>query len=246
MTLVLVLGGTLAAVLGARAVASSETQKARLAFHLSSAEIASTLKLAIQHEEDLVVSASAYVTANPHLTAAGSDRWAKSVRAMRRYPELENIGLVELVPAARLRSFERYIAAHPVRALGANSATPVEHFEISPPGTRPYYCFAVAGLARSAAEYIPAGADYCAVAPELLAGLDSGQASYAPYVGSAATTLGISTPVYRGGVVPATVGERRAQFVGWLGELLEPQVVLERALEGHPNVAIRFRYASGE
>ena len=100
LTAVLVLGGTLASVLGARAVAGSEAQKAKLASHLASNEIASTLKLAIQHEEDLVISASAYVTGNPLATPADFDSWANSVQAMRRYPELQNIGLVKLVPAA--------------------------------------------------------------------------------------------------------------------------------------------------
>src|SRR4029077_17359456 len=65
LTAVLVLGGTIASVLGARAVASSETQKARLASPLASTRIAATLKLAIQHEEDLVIGASAYVSGNP-------------------------------------------------------------------------------------------------------------------------------------------------------------------------------------
>ena len=59
------------------------------------------------------------------------------------------------------------------------------------------------------------------------------------------TTLGISTPVYRGGTVPATAAGRRQAFVGWLGELLLPDVVLARALEGRPDVAIDFRYHSG-
>ncbi len=43
---------------------------------------------------------------------------------------------------------------------------------------------------------------------------------------------------------PSTVAARDRAFVGWLGELLVPGVVLARALEGHPNVAVRFRYAS--
>src|SRR5262249_3081813 len=57
---------------------------------------------------------------------------------------------------------------------------------------------------------------------------------------------GVSTPVYRGGRVPATVAERRRAFVGWLGELLLPDVVLSRALDGHPHVAIRFHYRKGD
>ena len=243
VTILLVLGGTIASVLGARAVARSDADKSRLAFHLTSAEIASTLKLAIQHEEDLVVSTSAYVTRNPNVSAADFDRWAESARAMQRYPELLNIGLVALVPASHLKAFQAHLAADPVRPLGPGTVGPPGPLQILPPGNRPYYCFAVAGLARSAATYIPAGLDYCALAPALVTGRDSGLASYAPFV-NGTTTLGVSTPVYRGGVVPPTVPARRHAFMGWLGELLVPNVVLERALEGHPNLAVTFRYTA--
>jgi len=245
LTTLLVLAGTFAAVLGARAVAHSDAAKARLAFHLASAEVASTLKLAIQHEEDLVISASAFVTGNPSASAADFDRWAESVDAMQRYPELQNIGLVQLVPAPGLTSFRTRMAAHPLHPLGPQSTGPAESFTVQPPGRRPYYCFAVAGLARSTASYLPVGVDYCALAPALLSGRDSGVASYAPFAEGGTTTLGVETPVYRGGVVPATLPARRRDFVGWLGELLVPGVVLERALQGHSGLAVTFRYESG-
>ena len=243
-TVSLVLGGIVAAVLGARAMAHSDADKARLAFHLSSAEIASTLTLAIQHEEDLIVSASAFVTGNPGASAADFDRWSEAVHAMRRYPELQNIGLVEQVPASQLAVFERRLAADPVRPLGPESAGQTGPLQIIPEGARPYYCLAVAGMARSAASYLPAGLDYCAIAPTLVSARDTGQASYAPVAGRAGTALGIETPVYRGGVTPSTAAARDRAFVGWLGELLEPGVVLEQALNGHPNVAVVFRYNS--
>jgi diguanylate cyclase (GGDEF)-like protein len=241
----LVLAGALASMLGARAVARSDANQGRLAFHLASAEIASTLKLAIQHEEDLVVSASAFITGNPNATPADFDRWAESVHAMRRYPELQNIGLVTLVGASQLAAFESHLAANPVRPLGPQSAGVKGPLQVLPPGRRPYYCFAVAGLARSAESYIPAGLDYCALAPTLITGRSSGLVSYAPFVDGATTTLGVETPVYRGGVVPPTVAGRRRAFVGWLGELLVPDVVLRRALEGHSNMAVAFRYRQG-
>jgi diguanylate cyclase (GGDEF)-like protein len=244
VTALLVLAGVLASVLGARAVAQSDADKARLAFHFASAEIASTLKLTIQHEEDLVVSASAFVTGNPSASPADFDRWAESVRAMRRYPELQDFGLVMLVPTSRLAAVEARMAADPLRPLGPQSAAPQGGFQILPQGNRPYYCFAVAGLARSAAIVLPAGLDFCALAPSLLPTRDSGVASYAPFVDGKTTTLGVETPVYRGGVVPGTVTARQRAFVGWLGELLVPKVVLEQALDGHPNVAVIFRYDS--
>jgi diguanylate cyclase (GGDEF)-like protein len=240
----LVAGGALASLLGARAAARSNADKARLSFHLASAEIASTLTLAIQHEEDLIISASAFFAGNPQATPADFDRWTQAVRAMNRYPELQNIGLVKIVPAARLAAFETSLAADPVRPLGPNSLPPREPFTILPAGSRPYYCFAVAGLARDMASYLPAGIDYCALAPTLITARDKGEDSYAPVSTRRGPALGIETPVYRGGVTPSSVAARRRAFVGWIGELIAPRVVLARALQGHPNVAVRFRYQS--
>jgi diguanylate cyclase (GGDEF)-like protein len=241
---VLALAGTLGAVLGARGVARTDADNARLAFHLTSAEIAASLKQAIQHEEDLVVAASAFVRANPHASPADFDRWTESVHALQRYPELENIGLVALVPASHLAAVEARLAADPVRPLGPRSPAPAGGFQILPPGKRPYYCLAVAGLARSVATYIPAGVDYCTLSPQLILDRDSGLTGYAPFLEGEATTLGVETPVYRGGVVPSTVAARRRAFVGWLGELLKPNVVLKGALQGHPSLAVTFRYDS--
>jgi diguanylate cyclase (GGDEF)-like protein len=240
----LVLAGALATVLGARAVARSDVDKARLAFHLASSEAASTLRLAIQHEEDLVVSASAFITGNPHASPADFDRWAESVHAMQRYPELQNIGLVAYVPALNLSAFQRHLAVEPVRPLGPRSVAPHEGPGVLPPGQRSYYCLAVAGLARSALTYIPANLDYCSLAPTMIGNRDSGLVNYAPVINGGSTTLGVETPVYRNGVTPATVAARRRLFVGWLGELLVPTVVLSRALQGHPDLAATFRYDS--
>jgi diguanylate cyclase (GGDEF)-like protein len=240
----LVIAGALAAVFGANAVARSDADKAKLSFHLTSAEIASTLKLAIQHEEDLVVSASAYVTGNPDASAADFDRWAESVQAMQRYPELQDVGLITLVPASRLSAFKARMAANPLHPLGPSTLGPEEGNEVLPPGNRPYYCLAVAGLARSMSTYLPAGLDYCALAPTLMTARNSGVPDYAPFVEAGNTTLGIETPVYAGGVKPRTVQARRRSFWGWLAERVEPEVVLQRALEGHPNFAVKFSYDS--
>ena len=240
----IVLSGTLASLFGARAVVRSDVNKNRLAFHLASDEIAASLKLSLQHEEDLVVGASAFFTGNPNASPADFDRWAEAVHATERYPELQNIGLVALVPATRLKAFAARLAANPVRPLGPESAPPAGGLQIVPPGRRPYYCFAVAGLARSAAAYLPAGTDYCALAPQLILDRDLGLAGYAPVINGHTTRLGVETPLYRGPAMPTTTAARRRAFVGWLGELLEPNIVLARALQGHPNLAVTFRYDS--
>ncbi|HEX7610639.1 MAG TPA: EAL domain-containing protein, partial [Solirubrobacteraceae bacterium] len=89
------------------------------------------------------------------------------------------------------------------------------------------------------------GLDFCALAKALLIARDEGLSSYAPFVDGNVTTLGVQTPVYRNSVVPTTVAGRRRAFIGWLGELIVPNVVLDSALAGHPNTAVRFSYASG-
>ncbi|HUH81749.1 MAG TPA: EAL domain-containing protein [Solirubrobacteraceae bacterium] len=234
--------GTIAAVLGARGEARSDASRAREAFHVGSAEVASTLELAIQHEQDLVADTSAFVARNPSVSPADFDRWAVATRAMSRYPELQDIGIVALVPASRVKAFEAHMAANPIRPLGPNSLGPKEPFQILPAGRRPYYCFAVAGLERTLANYLPDGVDFCALAPTLMAARDNGGATYAPVLDGNKTELGVETPVYRGGVAPTTVAGRRLAFVGWLGELMEPGVVLARALQTHPNLAVTFHY----
>jgi diguanylate cyclase (GGDEF)-like protein len=245
VTVPLVLAGVLASVLGARAVARSDADQTRLAFHLGSAEIASTLKLGIQHEEDLVVSATAFFAGNPNASPADFDRWAESVHSLQRYPELKDFGLVILVPASRLAAVEARMAATPVLSLGPRSVGSTQRLQIVPSGSRPDYCLAVAGLARSAATVLPPGLDFCALAgPALVPTRESALSSYAPIVDGATTTLGVESPVYRGGVVPSTVPARKRAFLGWIGELLVPNVLLKQALAGHPNVAVVFRFDS--
>jgi diguanylate cyclase (GGDEF)-like protein len=240
----LVLVGVLASALGARAVARTDSDNERLAFHLASAEIASTLKLAIQHEEDLIISASAFFSGNPTASPADFDRWAASVRALHRYPELRDFGLVILVPASRLAAVKARMAATPLLPLGPRSRGSRKPVQVLPPGDRPYYCLAVAGLARSPSTVLPPGLDFCALAPTLASSRYSGLTSYAPVADGETTTLGLETPVYRGGAVPPTATARTRAFVGWIGELLLPNVVLQQALAGHPHVAVVLRYDS--
>jgi diguanylate cyclase (GGDEF)-like protein len=236
--------GSGAALLGARSIAHGESERARLSFHLAAEETASTLQLAIQREEDLVLAGSTFVGWNSEATPAQFDRWASAVGAMRRYPELLDLGLVRLVPAARLDVFRAHLAKEPVEPFGAGTGPSPKPFEVLPAGTRPYYCFATAGITRTLSTYLPAGLDYCALArPSLLPARDTGQTTYAPFPLAGGVALGVQTPVYRHGTNPTSLAGRRRAFVGWLGELLAPSVVLTRALQGHPGMAVVFSYA---
>jgi hypothetical protein len=58
-------GGMIVAALAAGAVAGRDADRSRQVFVSSSAAVTSTLQLAIQHEEDLVVNAGAFILADP-------------------------------------------------------------------------------------------------------------------------------------------------------------------------------------
>ena len=242
-TALLVVGGLVGSLFAARSVASGDTARSRAAFKTSSGDIASTLQLAIQHENDLVVSASGFFVGNPTASNVEFARWVTSVAALTRYPELLGLGHVVVVSSADLPAFAARAVADPAGVLAANGA-----FVVTPPGARPYYCFAADELYRGSKPTSPAGEDYCAPGPQatgLLAVEDSGQGAYLPLQFGTTTLLEIETPVYRNGVTPPTIEGRRVAFLGWVATAVAPQIVLERALVGYPRIAVSFHYHVG-
>ena len=122
-------------------------------------------KLAIQHEEDLVRHRQRVRRRQPA-------RLARRVRplggigardaALPRAPEHRPRGAGAGVAAAGLRSADRRQprrTARPAHRARAGAASDPARRE-----PRPYYCFAVAGLSRNRATYLPPGVDYCALA----------------------------------------------------------------------------------
>jgi diguanylate cyclase (GGDEF)-like protein len=231
-----VLAGVAASLVAARAVADDRASNAQLAFRSSARDVASTLQLAIQHEEDLVVSGAAFMAANPHSSQAQFLAWKTSVRALDRYPELQGIGFVVIVPAAGLPAF--------VARLNASQPAGSAPFTVLPAGKRPFYCLGSVGVSRLALS-ASIGLDFCATNSTTLSARDTGQGSYYPVSVGFTTWLGIDTPVYRGGATPSAIEARRRLFLGWLGEAIDPGVLLRRALQGKPGTQVRMRYARG-
>jgi diguanylate cyclase (GGDEF)-like protein len=234
-TVLFVAAGVTASLVGAQTVAGSDAAKSRAAFKASTVDIATTLKLALQHEDDLGVSAGAFVTGSPNASQTEFQQWARAARVLERYPELHEMGQVVIVPDARLKAFARRTVADPPHPLAADG-----RFHVVPPGQRPFYCFVATSLVRVASN-APAGLDYCANGIPLSA-RDSGHGTYKPYAFGKDMLLVVQTPIYRGGVVPATLPARRAAFLGTLAVSLVPKFVLDTALHGRPGTAVRLRY----
>jgi diguanylate cyclase (GGDEF)-like protein len=239
---VLLVTGMVVSTFVAGTVARSAKVVSQRDFRTGSAEIASTLQLAIEHEQDLVVSASGFVIGNPNATDRQFVAWARSVHALARYPELLGFGHSVIVPAAQLPAFAARAVRDPSGPLAADGT-----LQVVPAGRRPFYCLSVGSLTRGAQGF-PAGFDFCARGPvgaASLASRDSGQGAYLPIRDGKVTLLSVLTPVYRDGVTPVTVAGRRRSFVGWVGMSLMPQLILARALQGHPDTALTFRYHNG-
>jgi diguanylate cyclase (GGDEF)-like protein len=255
VALVCVAAGTVGSILGAQTVAHSDANKARQASRQTSADIGSTLRAAIQHEEDFAIGATTFFAGNPKASPAEFEAWAKYGDGFHRYPELAKLSLVALVRAPELPAFEAKLTGRPLKPLlihrtvkglqlhSAQSAGP--SLRIVPSGKRTVYCFAIAGLPRSAARYTPPGLDLCAVTPGLLSSRDSAQSLYTTVSAGHIRGLGIARPVYKGGVPPSGFTARREAFVGWLREVLLPTVVLAQALQGHPESAVHLRHRVG-
>ena len=236
--------GVIASVLGARAVARSDAGESETAFHQDSAAIASTLTLAIQHEEDLALSAGTFFAANANATPAQFAAWAEGVRALRRYPELQHLALISLLRAPDLPAFAARLAGRPLTPASKAPASAAPTLAISPVSGHHYYCLSAAEISSTPKGRASAGYDYCAGSTALLVSRNSGAVHYGSS-GHAHETLVIFTPVYLGGHTPTSPEGRRAAAIGWLREAIVPALVLDRALRGHPDNAITLAHRSG-
>jgi diguanylate cyclase (GGDEF)-like protein len=234
--------GTLGSAFAADGVARNSTESASETLQSSATQIASALKLVVQRENDLTISAGAFIASNPNMSNPLFVQWVSSQDTFVRFPELRGIAYIAKVPAAALPAF----AARALNNPGPLAST--GSFQVSPPGNRPFYCLAALLVSTSADFLLPTGLDLCATAADrqrLFSAQDSGRSAYLPYVVDKTTLLTIETPVYRYGTALGTVAERRTAILGWTGTALVPKVVLDQALRGHSNTALSFSYHSG-
>jgi diguanylate cyclase (GGDEF)-like protein len=230
------MAGLIGSVVGAVAVGHTHAAQARAAFKLRSSQIAANVGQSLQHEDDLVADAGAYVLSNPHASNGDFRRWARQARVAARYPELLGFAKVVRVPASRLAAYAAHAELDPSGTLGPRGS-----FEVTPAGARPYYCFAQLTLGPVA----PAGFDACA-RDRLLSGLrDSGLSGLVPFSLGQAVGVSAQTPLYRGGAVPRTPAARRRAFICWLTVLVSPTVVLRSAVRDYPGTAVVLRRRTG-
>jgi diguanylate cyclase (GGDEF)-like protein len=242
MVAVLLAVGAAGSIIGAWQVHRTDERSSRQVFQASAAQIASTLKLAILHEQDLVVGAAAVFVRNPQTTEAEFRQWTESTAAFKRYPELQGISVLTMVPASQLGTFAARDELDPPGPL-----SPGGTLQVSPPGYRRDYCLETVAQSRNPALALPAGTDFCqtSLGPQFLRARDTGLALYIPYKTGKLEELGLGNAIYEGGTTPSTVSARRADLIGWTGIEVLPGVLLSTALQHHPSTAVSFQTGTG-
>src|ERR1019366_5695953 len=91
-------------IYGFSAVRAS-TERSHKAFASSSVQIASTLQVAIQHEQDLVLSTESFIIGDPHPSQAQFFNWASDLGVLQRYRELLGLVVIQYVPASGLNAY---------------------------------------------------------------------------------------------------------------------------------------------
>lgn len=206
---------------------------------LSASQIGATLRLALLREDDLVISAQSFELDSPHATQPQFAAWARDAAVMSRYPELFGIGTLQIVPRADLKAFG---SSYPILSM-SNPKGP-SNIVVVPSGVRPFYCLASVLLLRGLAAELPRGLDFCKVVPNVDLGRTkfSGTPSLEPAQFLGLNLLSVSVPLYRGGVTPGTLAERKAAFVGFIGVLLDTPLIIDSALVGHPGTRVSLKY----
>jgi hypothetical protein len=235
----LVAAGTMGSVLGASVVAHNDAQRSHQEFVTSSEEIASSLKLAIQEESNLAISATAFVLASPNGSNAEFLSWIGTMQVAKRFPEVSGLGFFAIVRPGQLSQFLARMNADPTPSLASGQSD-----QVTPPGNRPYYClqdFQYLNGGPSA----PLGYDVCAGAGAALLKTALSGSKYLPYTAGKKHYLTVETPVYPGGVIPAASQAGIAHALGIVGLTTLPNFDLQQSLKGHSRTAVAFSYGAG-
>jgi diguanylate cyclase (GGDEF)-like protein len=237
LAVVVVVGGLIAAFVGASFVADNNREEATNEQATVAAAVVAALERALAREADFVVNATAHVALNPTITSADLEAWTTAVGAYERYPEVAGLTFSEVVTPAGLAA---YVAR--VTAGRPDAADLAKRFTIAP--GQPFACFNTAVIGNGLPASDPA-TDYCANPGGraiMLMPRDLGRTTFVPYEWKGELQVAAASAVFRGGVLPPTQAEREAQFLGVVGTAVKPALIVDAALRGHDDVAVVLRY----
>jgi diguanylate cyclase (GGDEF)-like protein/PAS domain S-box-containing protein len=227
VTWLLLFVGVGGSVIGAADWRSNQRQETRHSFDVQASVVTSSVALSLARLDDLTATMRAALSARPHMTSRGWERWSADLDVTHRYPGSLGLAFAQVVPASQLANYEATVESDP--PAGATGKTP---FAVVPPGARPMYCFIRLRSTGSVLDHLPIGLDLCQVGGRgfFSKPRDTGEFHVTPVALGGASVAAIFAPVYRGGLVPVTIAARRARFIGLVGGLFNVEKLLGGAL----------------
>ncbi len=217
---------------------SNVTAHERAGFRSTVSDVTATLATELRRTSDFIATTKALVEMQPHLTATRFGQWYQALEGPRRQAGSLATGVVSLVPAGQLASFQARRMSDPAFLRFSGGTVGVD-----PPGRRSSYCLLSAGVSQIADDPLiqaATHADWCTsalpgTARELREETDAGGLLVAP---PALGTVFVGSAVYRRGASTSSVSERRAAVIGWVWTSIDATAALRTALERHPGLRL--------
>jgi diguanylate cyclase (GGDEF)-like protein len=219
----------------ARADADRQVGATRVEFRRDALEVTGLIDRALQHQADLVLNAGAYMAADSDGAQAEFAAWLRFAQVRERYPEVFGLGLVVVVAGDELSTFKGLAATVDGSLVAADIGAVV------PAGPRDHYCLSTVGFVRDTS-VVPPAYDWCADGALSLVPAPSATTASAPVEIHGRDLITVSAPIYRHPTASAAGVTAGDTFVGWVGTVSDPQVILDSALTDHDELGISMRF----
>ncbi len=260
--------GVVASLLGGGTWRSYVETQQDQATKRTAADASATLTSSLERDGDFTSMASTLLSTMPQITNGQLARWFGTLDTRVGYPGVFGLVYLQVVPRDRLHQFAEETRADPPFGLpitGSFSVTPPGN---RPQYCLTRYGYAelpphiTASLLVRFAEFVNPDFDYCAqhTRKPLKLAASTGRATVVslatlfdePVVGAPHISptplldksglMAVFSPVYRGGVVPATTASRLRQLRGWVLSLFDSSEIVEPILRDDPHATVTLEY----
>ncbi|MHB8241727.1 MAG: putative bifunctional diguanylate cyclase/phosphodiesterase [Solirubrobacteraceae bacterium] len=225
-------------------------------FQTNATDVNETLESMLRRDADFVAMQRALLTMQPHLSARRFSEWFVEMQGANRQVGGLGTTVVDRVPARQLRAFlARRDAETAFRSLVAGRIVPL----VEP--RRASYCLLSAG--GTVTPYVPAigellQGDWCDPSSpigsysvggvsraRLLRSIEqSGQFLVYPVRAEGVSTLFIEAAFYRHEASVATVAERHAALMGWVGSSFDIPALIRAAIGDHRDLSVALYHSN--
>lgn len=226
-----------AGAIGGLAWRHSLEDDARTQFDRDATAAGAVVTSQLARDTDLMASLGGLATSNPDLTNQQFQTWYRASDIVERFPGGIGFAVINKVEAADLPAFAAQQDADPV--IGLTGTGP---FEVFPADGASQYCLQQAAIwttSTFSGFSIPRGFNFCAptvgstanpVLSVLAEATDSAGMAVMPSAQFNVGTFAVFTALYRDGVIPDSVEERRARSIGWASGSFDATQLITPAL----------------